>query len=56
MENPDQILLPSGDFVLIGLHVEESRGNIPFTLLDDLLLNPGHGSAIRTLGERNVQR
>jgi hypothetical protein len=57
VEDPDEVLLPSRNFVLIGFGEDESVERIPFTLLDDLLLDLGHGSAIepsvsRSLGVR----
>ena len=49
MEDPDEVLLPTKNRILIVLLVDESRGHIPFSLLDGLLLDRGHGSAIGTL-------
>lgn len=45
-EDPGQVLLPGNDSIFIRLRMEESRGRTSFTLLDDLLLDLGHGSAI----------
>jgi hypothetical protein len=46
VENPDEVLFPSRDLLLIALREDESGHRIPFTLLDDLPLDPGQGSAI----------
>ena len=49
MEDPDEVLFPSRDLVLVALSKDESQHCIPFTALDDLLLYLRHGSAIKTL-------
>ena len=46
MEDPDKILPPSGDFVLVALHAGEPGNYVPFTLFDHLPLDLGQGSAI----------
>ena len=48
LKNPKKVLLPSRDLVSITLGEDESHHGIPFTLLDDLLLNLRHGSAVET--------
>jgi hypothetical protein len=48
LKDPDQVLLPSRNFVLIVLGEEESEDRIPFTPLDDLPLHLCQGSAIET--------
>lgn len=52
MKDPDKVLLPSSNLVLIALREDESGGCISFTLLDDLRLYLGHSSAIETLESR----
>ena len=49
MKDPGEVLLPSGDCIFIGFCVKEARGEIPFTLLGDLLLDLGHSSTIENL-------
>ena len=56
MKDPIEVLPPSGDRILIVLRMEELRDWISFTLLNDLPLNLGHGSAIETSGEWILQR
>jgi hypothetical protein len=46
MKNPDKILLPRGELVLVALREDESINRIPFTLLDHLSMDPGHRSAV----------
>lgn len=46
MKDPIEVLLPSGDRILIVLRKEESRDHISFTLLDDLLLDLRHSPVI----------
>jgi hypothetical protein len=46
VENPDEVLFPCRNLLLIALREDESGHRIPFTLLDDLLLDPRQGSAI----------
>ena len=41
MKDPDEVLLPSRDLLLVALREDESENRIPFTLLHDLLLYPG---------------
>ena len=50
MKDPDKVLLPSCDFVLITFGEDESVDRIMFTLLDDLPLDRDHGSVI--VGQR----
>ena len=46
VKDPDKILLPSRNLLLIALREDESGYYIPLALLDDLLLDPGQSSAI----------
>ena len=49
MKNSDEILFPSCYLLLVALREDEPKDWIPFTLLDDLPLDPPQGSAIQTL-------
>jgi hypothetical protein len=49
MEDPAEVQFPIGDHISITLRVEESRDRILFTLLDDLPLDLGHGTAVEIL-------
>ena len=49
MKNPDEVLLPSCDLLLVTLREDEPGHCIPFALLDDLLLNPPQRPVIETL-------
>jgi hypothetical protein len=51
VEDTHKVLLPGRNLVLVTLREDESEDDIPFTLLDDLPLDPGQGSAIETIGE-----
>ena len=46
MEDPDKVVPPSRNPVLIALRVDESGDRAPFTMLDNLALDPGYGSTI----------
>jgi hypothetical protein len=46
VKNPDKIVPPDRDLVLIVLRVEDSGDHVPVTLLDDLPLDLGDSSAI----------
>ena len=46
MEDPDEVLPPSRNLLLITLREDESDHSIPFTLLDDLPLDLCQGSVI----------
>ena len=46
MENPDKVVPPSQNLVLIAFRVDNSRDCAPFPVLDNLPLDPGHGSTI----------
>jgi hypothetical protein len=48
VKNPEEFPIPTGNIVLIALCEHEPRKRIPFTLLPDLLLDLGHGSATGT--------
>ena len=52
MEDPNKILLPSGNLVLIALRMDGSRYLVPLTLLDDLPLDLSHRSTIENIGKR----
>jgi hypothetical protein len=49
VKDPDKVLLPSSNLVLIAFGEDESINCIPFTLFDDLALDLGHGPAIEKL-------
>ena len=46
VKDSNKVLLPSRNFVFVTLRMDESGNRIPFTLLDDLPLDLGHGAAI----------
>jgi hypothetical protein len=48
LKDPDQILLPARNLVLVVLSENESEGRAPFTPLDDLPLHLYQGPAIET--------
>ena len=48
MKDPEEVLLPNRDLVLVAFCEDESEHWIPFPLLFDLPLNPRHDSAIET--------
>ena len=48
MKDPNKVLIPSGNLVFVTLREEESGESTPFTPLDDLPLNLGHGPVIET--------
>ena len=49
VKDPDEVLLPSRNLLFIAFRENELDDRIPFTLLDDLPLDPRQGSAIETL-------
>ena len=53
MQDPDKVLLPRSNFVLITFGEDESVDRIPFALPDDLPLDLCQGSAIEKFRERN---
>ena len=59
VKNPDKVLVPSSNLVLVAFGEDESVNGIPFTPLDDLPLDLGQSSAIEnvsswvTLGARH---
>jgi hypothetical protein len=57
VKNPDKVLLPSGNLVLIALCEDEPEYCTPFTPLRDLPLDPRQGSTVQTLvsGELGVR-
>ena len=55
MKDPVEALLPSSDRIFVVLRVEGSGDHVPFTLLDDPIMDIGHSSAIETSGERIVR-
>jgi hypothetical protein len=48
LKDPEKVLLPTRNLVLIGLRADESGDRIPFALFYDLPLDPSQGSAIHT--------
>ena len=46
MKDPDKVIPPTGNLVLINLGAENSEDHVPFTLLDDIPLDLGHGAVI----------
>ena len=46
MKDPDKVLLPSRNLLLVTFREDESEHRIPFTLLDDFPLDPRQGSGI----------
>ena len=58
VEDPIEILLPTSNFLLIGLRVEESRGHLSLTLLDDKFLNRSQspGIEVSVSGARRPDR
>ena len=51
VKDPEKILLPSSDLSLITLGENESMYRVPFTMLDDLTLDLGQGSASENIGK-----
>jgi hypothetical protein len=49
VKDPDKVLLPSRNLVLIALREDESEYCMSFALLRDLPLDPRQGSAVQTL-------
>ena len=47
VKDSDKVLLPSCNLLLVAFRKDESGHHIPFTLLDDFLLDPGQSSADR---------
>ena len=47
VKDPDKVLLPSDNLVLISLREDESGDCVPFALLDDLPLDLRHSSVIK---------
>jgi hypothetical protein len=45
VKDPDKVLLPSSNLLLITLRENKPDDSIPFTLLDDVPLDPRQGSA-----------
>ena len=48
VEDPIEVLPPSGDCILIALRAEETRDRRTISLLDDFLLDRGHSAVIGT--------
>jgi hypothetical protein len=46
VKDPDKVLIPGSDLVLIAPCENEPEDYIPFALLTDIPLHLGHGSAI----------
>ena len=51
VKNPDKILLPTRNLVLITLRMDEPGEWIPFIVLDYLPLNLGHSSTVEDISE-----
>ena len=45
MKELDKVMSPKDNIALVALGTEEAGNYIPFTLLDDILLNLSHSSA-----------
>ena len=56
VKDPDKILLPRSNLTLIALGEDESVYHTPFTMLDDLPLDLGQGSATDNVGKCNSRR
>ena len=48
VEDPDKVMPPNRNIVLITLRVEQPGCHIPFTLLDNLPLDLGNSPAVET--------
>jgi hypothetical protein len=48
VKNPEEVLLPSRNLLLVAFCEDEPGHRISFTLLDDLPLDPRQGSTIET--------
>jgi hypothetical protein len=46
LKDPDEVLPPNCNVLLVDFPVENPRGHVPFTLLGDFLLDRDHSSAI----------
>ena len=53
VKNPDKVLLPSRDLLLVALREDESGHYTALALLDDFLLDPGQSSEIEMLVSRS---
>ena len=51
VKNPDEVLLPCSNPVLIALGEDKSMYRIPFALIDDLPLDIGQSSIIENVGK-----
>jgi hypothetical protein len=56
VKDPIEVLPPTGNRIFIVLRTEELRNRVSFTLLVDLALDLGHGSAIKTSGQWIIRR
>ena len=56
MKDPDKVLLPSRNLVLVAPRENEPGSCIPFTLLDHLPLDPSHRSAVEMIRKCITQR
>ena len=56
VKDSDEVLLPSSNLALIALGKDESMCYVPFTLLDDVFLYFGQGSAVKDVGKYLGQR
>lgn len=46
VKDPDEIIFPSTEYILVVLRVQESGGCVSFPQLDDILLDVGYSSLI----------
>ena len=46
MKNPDKVLIPSRNLILVALREDEPEGRVSFAPLIDIPLHLNHGSAI----------
>ena len=51
IKDPGKIPIPRSNLALIALGEDESKYRIPFTLLDNLLLDPGQSTAVENVDE-----
>ena len=56
VKDPDKVLLPRSNFILVTFGEDESVDRIPFTLFDDLPLDLDQSSAIEDVGKRIAVR
>ena len=54
MKDPGELLTPTHDHISVRSRMETPKDRVPFTLLDDLLLDLGHSPVIETLVSRSL--